>query len=61
MDYSGVKRCNGDQVIGIAHSSNQTEQEIILDPIFHWKIPQYLPLEDAVSLPHAYLMVRAYI
>ncbi|XP_072160808.1 fatty acid synthase [Bemisia tabaci] len=57
-DYSGVTAA-GAHVIGIAHKNEGFESNIRLDSIFQWTVSKDLPLDEAASLPSAYLMAHS--
>lgn len=57
LDYAGISS-SGEQVVGIAQSNEQGAKGIKLDPVFQWKLQDNVNLEDAVTMPYAYLMVR---
>ncbi|CAH0778224.1 unnamed protein product [Bemisia tabaci] len=57
LDYAG-NSSSGEQVVGIAQSDEQGAKSIKLDPVFQWKLQDNVNLEDAVTIPYAYLMAH---
>lgn len=55
IDYAGTT-ANGDNVLGLARFDYDTS-ELILDPIFKWEVPVQMSLQNAVTIPHAYVTV----
>nr|CAH7755304.1 unnamed protein product [Callosobruchus chinensis] len=53
IDYAGVTS-SGERVMGLAYLDENTSQ-LIDDPVFQWTVPDRCSLEDAVTLPHAYV------
>ncbi|CAH0395941.1 unnamed protein product [Bemisia tabaci] len=58
LDYSGVTPA-GVHVVGIAYKNEGFKNNICLDSIFQWTVPKNLPLDEAASLPTAYLMAHS--
>lgn len=56
IDYSGVTN-NGQRVMGLARIDNES-YKLIPDPILSWAVPENWSLEDAATVPHAYVSVR---
>lgn len=55
IDYSGVTN-NGQRVMGLARIDNES-YKLIPDPILSWAVPENWSLEDAATVPHAYVSV----
>lgn len=55
IDYSGIDN-SGKKIMGLAQIDVDSSN-IKIDPIFAWEIPESWSLQDAVTVPHAYLSV----
>lgn len=55
IDYSGVTS-SGQRVMGLARLDPET-YKLVPDPILSWNVPEQWSLEDAVTIPHAYISV----
>lgn len=55
IDYSGTT-ITGKRVMGLAEI-NKDVCQLTLDSIFSWEIPDVWSLEEAVTIPHAYVSV----
>ncbi|CAH2007391.1 unnamed protein product [Acanthoscelides obtectus] len=53
IDYSAVTS-SGERVMGLAYLDENSSQ-LVDDPIFQWTVPERCSLEDAATLPHAYV------
>lgn len=56
IDYSGINS-SGQRVMGLAHLDRET-YKFMPDPVLSWKTPDGWTLEDAATIPHAYVSVR---
>lgn len=56
IDYSGINS-SGQKVMGLARLDKDT-YKFVPDPVLSWKVPDGWTLEDAVTIPHAYVSVR---
>ncbi|CAG9823792.1 unnamed protein product [Phaedon cochleariae] len=63
IDYAGINK-NGEEIMGLAYLDKDSTK-LVPDTIFSWTLPESWSLEDAVTVPHAYvcayymLMVKA--
>lgn len=57
IDYSGVTTA-GQKVMGLAYL-DKDECKLIPDSVFSWDVPEGWSLEDAATIPHAYISVSS--
>ena len=52
------KNVNDEFIIGLCQNSGSVDKTV--DPIFCWILPNNWSLEDGITIPHAYTMVKYY-
>lgn len=55
IDYSGIDS-DGNRIMGLARF-DEDSSEIMVDPIFKWIVPESWSLNEAATVPHAFLSV----
>lgn len=55
IDYCGVTK-NGKRVMGLAYL-DQESSKLVVDDTLTWDVPEGFSLDDAVTVPHAYVSV----
>lgn len=55
IDYAGITK-DGQKVIGLAYFDYDTS-EFVLDPVLKWNLPIHMSLQNAVTVPHAFVTV----
>ncbi|CAG9858377.1 unnamed protein product [Phyllotreta striolata] len=53
IDYSGVTK-TGQRVMGLAYLDKENSK-LVVDDVLTWEVPQDFTLDDAVTIPHAYV------